>query len=273
MPRTRPLRQLGMRPQEAVAVEVASISVQHALRSERASGSLGAEHLCARFWQRSGVRSSQRGPNPDAIRSLFERITERLRQHADAADFYQELDQFEQRELADRLISAGATGRARGSCGRTGDTSAMPARGFGQVLRRGSRTAGLDRVVGHISDCQRSVLRPPENAGAARRIYSRCLDDCAAYIRFGHLGAPCCRPCPRLVCVPRGTPRMTDFLSDVSIGATSWQAFERLFSRLLVSEGFGYVTVIGRSGDGGADVLPSKARSGGCSRSSGGPRP
>src|SRR5262249_12435608 len=39
---------------------------------------------------------------------------------------------------------------------------------------------------------------------------------------------------------------------------TSWQAFERLVSRLLICEGLEYVTVIGRSGDGGADVLAMK---------------
>jgi superfamily II DNA or RNA helicase len=51
---------------------------------------------------------------------------------------------------------------------------------------------------------------------------------------------------------------MTRFLSDIAVSATSWQAFERLVSRLLVAEGFEYVSVIGRSGDGGADVLAIK---------------
>lgn len=51
---------------------------------------------------------------------------------------------------------------------------------------------------------------------------------------------------------------MSRFLSDIAISTTSWQAFERLVSRLLVTEGFEYVSVIGRSGDGGADVLAIK---------------
>jgi len=51
---------------------------------------------------------------------------------------------------------------------------------------------------------------------------------------------------------------MTLFLSDIAISATSWQAFERLVSRLLIMEGYEYVSVIGRSGDGGADVLAIK---------------
>nr|WP_280790859.1 DEAD/DEAH box helicase family protein [Blastococcus sp. CT_GayMR19] len=40
---------------------------------------------------------------------------------------------------------------------------------------------------------------------------------------------------------------------------SSWQAFERLISRLLVVEGYSYVAVVGQSGDGGADVLATKA--------------
>ncbi len=51
---------------------------------------------------------------------------------------------------------------------------------------------------------------------------------------------------------------MTRFLSDISMSATSWQAFERMVSRLLIADGFEYVAVIGRSGDGGADVLAIK---------------
>lgn len=51
---------------------------------------------------------------------------------------------------------------------------------------------------------------------------------------------------------------MTRFLSDIAVSATSWQAFERLVSRLLIAEGMEYVSVIGTSGDGGADVLATK---------------
>lgn len=51
---------------------------------------------------------------------------------------------------------------------------------------------------------------------------------------------------------------MTGFLEDIAVSTTSWQAFERLVSRLLIVEGFRYVTVIGASGDGGADLLAIK---------------
>ncbi|WP_199186709.1 DEAD/DEAH box helicase family protein [Cryobacterium sp. M96] len=47
-------------------------------------------------------------------------------------------------------------------------------------------------------------------------------------------------------------------MSDLSISATSWQAFERLVSRLLIVEGLKQVSVVGGSGDGGADVLGVK---------------
>lgn len=51
---------------------------------------------------------------------------------------------------------------------------------------------------------------------------------------------------------------MTHFLGDAAISATSWQAFERLVSRLLIVEGYKYVAVVGCSGDEGADVLALK---------------
>lgn len=41
--------------------------------------------------------------------------------------------------------------------------------------------------------------------------------------------------------------------------SSSWQGFERLVARLLTAEGFKYPTVVGTSGDGGADVLAVKA--------------
>ena len=51
---------------------------------------------------------------------------------------------------------------------------------------------------------------------------------------------------------------MTRFLGEVAISTASWQAFERMVARLLYSEGFEYATVVGTSGDGGADVLALK---------------
>lgn len=51
---------------------------------------------------------------------------------------------------------------------------------------------------------------------------------------------------------------MSGFLGDGAIGATRWQAFERMISRYLTVDGYDYVGVVGMSGDGGADVLAVK---------------
>lgn len=51
---------------------------------------------------------------------------------------------------------------------------------------------------------------------------------------------------------------MTPFTDDKFIAATSWAAFERTVARLLLSEGFGPVRLVGGSGDRGADLLASR---------------
>ncbi len=51
---------------------------------------------------------------------------------------------------------------------------------------------------------------------------------------------------------------MKTFFGDAAVSAASWPAFERLVARLLVVEGFSYSSVVGRAGDGGADVLGLK---------------
>ena len=48
------------------------------------------------------------------------------------------------------------------------------------------------------------------------------------------------------------------FYGDGAISSSSWSAFERIVSRLLILDGFSYSTVVGRTGDGGADVLGLK---------------
>ncbi|WP_411556987.1 DEAD/DEAH box helicase family protein [Plantibacter sp. MPB07] len=52
---------------------------------------------------------------------------------------------------------------------------------------------------------------------------------------------------------------MTQFLSDWALATTSWQAYERVLTRLLPLLGYEHVALIGESGDGGADVLATKA--------------
>jgi superfamily II DNA or RNA helicase len=46
-----------------------------------------------------------------------------------------------------------------------------------------------------------------------------------------------------------------DFYEDLAISSSSWAGFERLVMRILVSRGFQQCSVVGQSGDGGADVL------------------
>lgn len=48
---------------------------------------------------------------------------------------------------------------------------------------------------------------------------------------------------------------MSTFVSDLSVATTGWAAFERLVARLLVADGYEYVSGVGITGDGGADVL------------------
>ncbi len=52
---------------------------------------------------------------------------------------------------------------------------------------------------------------------------------------------------------------MTAFTDERFISTTSWAAFERLVSRMLLSEGYENPRVVGGSGDQGADVLASRA--------------
>lgn len=48
---------------------------------------------------------------------------------------------------------------------------------------------------------------------------------------------------------------MAKFYSDAVIASASWAAFERLAMRLLTLKGFSQCSVVGQTGDGGADVL------------------
>lgn len=51
------------------------------------------------------------------------------------------------------------------------------------------------------------------------------------------------------------------FFGDLAVSASNWAAFERLVLRILIARGFENCSVVGQSGDGGADVLAiSKGR-------------
>ncbi len=49
-----------------------------------------------------------------------------------------------------------------------------------------------------------------------------------------------------------------NFVDQIGIETCSWQAFERLISRLLMADGYSNVRMVGGSGDHGADVIASK---------------
>jgi superfamily II DNA or RNA helicase len=53
---------------------------------------------------------------------------------------------------------------------------------------------------------------------------------------------------------------MTAFTDEHFIATSSWAAFERLVSRILLAEGYENPRIVGGSGDGGADVLASRAK-------------
>ncbi|MBR2566000.1 MAG: DEAD/DEAH box helicase family protein [Paenibacillus sp.] len=52
---------------------------------------------------------------------------------------------------------------------------------------------------------------------------------------------------------------MSVFISDTNLKFGTWQAFERVVSRLLAHEGFEGIRLVGQSGDRGADVLAHRA--------------
>ena len=49
-----------------------------------------------------------------------------------------------------------------------------------------------------------------------------------------------------------------NFVEKIGVKDCSWQAFERMLSRLLICEGYDNVRQVGGSGDHGADVIASK---------------
>lgn len=52
---------------------------------------------------------------------------------------------------------------------------------------------------------------------------------------------------------------MNLFMNDLNLRSGTWQAFERIVSRLLAHEGFDGIRLVGQSGDRGADVLAHRA--------------
>lgn len=178
--------QLGVRPEEAVAVEAAqylyNLRTDLAGRSAFSVGNV-ATRVLAEVWGEELAA----GPDKlrDSIRGLFDKVAERLEDNGDAADSYDSLDQFEQRELADRLISAGKLGslaqlRTSGAYLRYAGAGVLakffarkPDGWFGTVWA--DKLPNAAEVGATAADNAREQL-----VG----VYARCLDDCAAYLRY-----------------------------------------------------------------------------------------
>lgn len=178
--------QLGMRPEEAAAVEAAqylyNMRLDLAGRPGHSVGNIAAQVLTD-VW---GEQLSS-GPDKviDSIRALFDKISERLELSTDAADFYDQLDQFEQRELADRLISLG---RLHELSDLRNNGAYLRFAGPGVSARFFARNPdGWFGTVWSVQLPDASVVGESAAENAREQyvgIFSRCLEDCAAFLRF-----------------------------------------------------------------------------------------
>lgn len=177
--------QLNGRPEDVVAAEAAQyiFSVRSDLRTERGHSisSLAAAIVSELWSERLGVQPES---IREAIRSLTSRVQELVETHPGAPDFYVELDQFEQRDLAERLIASGVFDRLQ------------ELSGSGKFLRYCSLSV-IERFFESRPEWWFGnvwVERLPEGqllgsyyeSARARvvRLYARCLEDCAAYIQY-----------------------------------------------------------------------------------------
>lgn len=184
---THPLfAQLGIRPEEAVAVEAAQylFNTRADLAGKPAHS---VQNIAAVVLTEVWGESIASGPDKlyDLCRVVFNNIAERLSGNPDSSDFYDELDQFEQRELADRLISESLLDqlpelRANGGWLRYAPPSVL-ARFFDR-----KPTGWFDSVWRDVLPNPAEVGEQPAEDARVRMVgmLSRCLRDCADYLRF-----------------------------------------------------------------------------------------
>jgi hypothetical protein len=178
--------QLGVRPEEAIAVETAQYL--YSLRSDLTGRPAhSVQNIAALVLTDVWGEQLAAGPEQvrDAIRVLFAKVAERVEFNADASDFYDSLDPFEQHDFADQLISNGildqlselrATGRYLSYCGPgvlAKFFAKKPDGWFGTVWS--GKLPNPDEVGAGAAESAREQL-----VG----VYARCLDDCAAFLRF-----------------------------------------------------------------------------------------
>lgn len=177
--------EFGERPEDVVCTETALyiFNVRPDLRGARGHNLANIVATIAReLWSdRLVVRPEA---IRDQIRGLAARIQDAVVDHPDASDFYTELDQFEQRDLADRLISAGILDELPGL---RGSGRYLRYCGLGVLARLfSSRPEWWFSHVWaeHLPD--RNLLGGYAESARARvtRLYARCLEDCAEYAGF-----------------------------------------------------------------------------------------
>lgn len=177
---------LGVRPQELIATEAAQYLFT--LRTDL-TGNLAHSVPAITASVLDEIWAEELATTPealsDSIGELFSRLSMRLEQLEESADFYAELDDFEQRELADKLISADKLGDLT-ELVRTG---AFLRFAGASVLSKHFRVHSAAWFGGIWDETLPNATEVGESAAATAReqrvgIYQRCLDDCAAFLRF-----------------------------------------------------------------------------------------
>lgn len=177
---------LGLRVPEAIAVETAQFvrdaNAHLTLHRSQSVQNIASTILAAVWGESLGAGPEQVA---DAVQQLFNRVADRLVEDPRAADFYSELDAFETRELADRLISADRL-EALAAMRSTGTYLRFCSPGvLAKFFRR--HPAGWFGTVWDRS-LQRAADVGQEAADNANQqvvgVISRCLDDCVAFLRY-----------------------------------------------------------------------------------------
>lgn len=178
--------QLGVHPAVCVAIEAAQYFYN--LRSEL-SGTPGHSipNIAAKILADVWGEQLAAGPEQvkEGIAALLAKVADRLRGNSDASDFYDALDVFEQRELADRLIGAGmlaelADLKATGGYLQYASLGVI-AKFFARYPDAWFGTVWSERLP-QASELGVSVAESGRDQLVG--VYSRCLEDCAAYLRY-----------------------------------------------------------------------------------------
>jgi hypothetical protein len=177
---------LGVHLEEAIAIETAQYLYN--LRSDLVGRPAhSVQNISAQVLADVWGEQLAAGPDKvrDSLRSLFDKVAERLESSEDAGDFYDELDPFEQRELADRLITAGNLDQLAELRGNGGY---LRYAGPGVIAKFFThRPDGWFGLVWSDRLPDAASVGPAAATNAREQLvgtYARCLDDCAAHLRY-----------------------------------------------------------------------------------------